>query len=74
MFVKDVSVVSARSYLTDVCSSVSDQFGLNQLFDDIKSGGDVRITTAQTVNNVITTSGDKSSLFIVTYLKLFKNV
>ena len=29
--------ISGRSSLTDVCSRVSDQFGLNQLFDDIKT-------------------------------------
>ena len=40
---KDVSVVSGRSSLSDVCSRVSDQFGLNQLFDDVKTGGDVMI-------------------------------
>ena len=43
MFVKDVSVISGRSHVSDVCSSVSDQFGLNQLFDDIKTGWDVMI-------------------------------
>ena len=43
MFVKDVSVISGRSYLSDVCSRVSDQFGLNQLFDDVKTDGDVMI-------------------------------
>ena len=40
---KEVSVMSARSSLSDVCSSVTDQFGLNQLFDDIKTGRDVMI-------------------------------
>ena len=30
-----VSVISGRSY---VCSSVSDQFGFNQLFDDVRTG------------------------------------
>ena len=29
--------------LSDVCSRVSDQFGLNQLFDDIETGWDVMI-------------------------------
>ena len=38
MFVKDVCVLSACSSLSDVCSRVSDQFGLNQLFDDIETG------------------------------------
>ena len=35
--------VSARSQLSDVCSRVSDEFGLNQLFDDMKTGGDEMI-------------------------------
>ena len=35
MFVKDVSFISARSYLTDVCSSVSDQFGLNLMISNV---------------------------------------
>ena len=43
MFVKDVSVISGRSSLSDVCSSVFDQFGLNQLFEDIKTDGDLMI-------------------------------
>ena len=29
--------LSARSSLSDVCSRVSHQFGLNQLFDDVKT-------------------------------------